>query len=231
MEPEGFEPSSSPLRLGVLEQLPGTPARCNRRPHAAAPCRECSVMETARTRSSSVQARCSAVRASSRVCCVRSRYSSGTRAPLEHPGDLAQRLDQGVAGGQGRSDAVAAVPNHVPVALPCEADRGRLAAVLEPPVAGNSRASYRLDHAGTRTEAAGFEPASGHQAACAAATAALPARPCLHAAEGEGFEPPKTREPTRFRDGMPRQMAVLPRVAPAGVEPATLRLRGGGSAD
>jgi hypothetical protein len=135
MEPEGFEPSSSPLRLGVLEQLPGTPARCNRRPHAAAPCRECSVMETARTRSSSVQARCSAVRASSRVCCVRSRYSSGTRAPLEHPGDLAQRLDQGVAGGQGRSDAVAAVPNHVPVALPCEADRGRLAAVLEPPVA------------------------------------------------------------------------------------------------
>jgi hypothetical protein len=37
VEPEGFEPSSSPLRLGVLEQLPGTPARCNRRPHAAAP--------------------------------------------------------------------------------------------------------------------------------------------------------------------------------------------------
>jgi hypothetical protein len=42
----------------------------------------------------------------------------------------------------------------------------------------NSRASYLLDHTGTK-------------------------------AEGEGVEPPRP-EPTRFRDGIPRQVAVLP---------------------
>src|SRR3954464_8613318 len=45
-----------------------------------------------------------------------------------------------------------------------------------------------------------------------------------------GSRTPKARRLTRFRDGDTAPVAVLPRVAPAGVEPATLRLRGGSSA-
>ena len=44
-----------------------------------------------------------------------------------------------------------------------------------------------------------------------------------------GSRTPKALKPTRFRDGVPRRWQSF-QVAPAGVEPATLRLRGGSSA-
>jgi hypothetical protein len=64
-------------------------------------------------------------------------------------------------------------------------------------LAGNNRASFQLDHAGT---------------------------------EGEGVEPPKPQRAHPFsrRDTAP--VAVLPEVAPAGVEPAPTRVRTGSSA-
>ena len=73
MEPEGFEPSSSRCSLGFCVSNLPNPHGCNRRTHAAAPrrlyrpSRYSLWMETAGVEpaSSSVQARCSAGRASS----------------------------------------------------------------------------------------------------------------------------------------------------------------------
>ena len=48
-------------------------------------------------------------------------------------------------------------------------------------------------------------------------------------AEGEGIEPPRARRPTRFRDGIPRLWQSFREVTPAGLEPATRRLRVGSS--
>jgi hypothetical protein len=48
--------------------------------------------------------------------------------------------------------------------------------------------------------------------------------------EGEGVEPPRPCRPTRFRNGIPRPWQSF-RVAPAGFEPATSRLRVGCSAE
>src|SRR6266566_2473792 len=70
-------------------------------------------------------------------------------------------------------------------------------------LAGNNRASSQLDHTGTE----------GAQT------------------EGEGVEPPKPRKeahPFSRRDTAP--VAVLPEVAPAGIEPAPTRVRTGSSA-
>jgi hypothetical protein len=72
------------------------------------------------------------------------------------------------------------------------------------PLAINSRASYRLDHAGTKTEAAGLEPANGSDAVYAVATRCLSSSAMPPRAEGEGVEPPRPK-PTRFRDGIPRR--------------------------
>src|SRR5439155_26125976 len=97
------------------------------------------------------------------------------------------------------------------------------------PLAINRRASYRLDHAGTKAEAAGLEPANGSRR-----LRGSNALPCQlgHAStkrkERESNpQGPKTH-PFSRRDTAP--VAVLPKVAPAGVEPATLRVRGGSSA-
>jgi hypothetical protein len=66
----------------------------------------------------------------------------------------------------------------------------------------NSRASYRLDHAGMQG-----------------------------GAEGEGVEPPRPESPPVFETGYRAGGSPSRRVAPAGVEPATPRLRDGSSAD
>ena len=95
----------------------------------------------------------------------------------------------------------------------------------------NSRASYRLDHARTESGGSRTRTCERHGAACALATRCL-AR-LGHASRGRrGSRTLKARGPTRVRDGIPRLMAVLPimRVAPAGVEPATARVRTGSSA-
>src|SRR5205823_3304210 len=65
----------------------------------------------------------------------------------------------------------------------------------------NSRASYRLDHAGTKAEAAGLEPANGSHR-----LRGSNALPCQlgHAstkAEGEGVEPPRPESPPVFETG------------------------------
>jgi hypothetical protein len=65
----------------------------------------------------------------------------------------------------------------------------------------NSRASCQLDHAGTK------------------------------GAEGEGVEPPRPEDPPVFETGYRAGGSPSRRVAPAGFEPATLRLRGGSSAE
>jgi hypothetical protein len=114
----------------------------------------------------------------------------------------------------------------------------------------NSRASYPLDHAGTeKAEAAGLEPANGISAACALATRCLarlghasrtvasakPARPLIVGGDKRrlrgrrGSRTPQAAKPTRFRDGIPRLWQSF-QVAPAGVEPATARVRAGSSA-
>ena len=65
----------------------------------------------------------------------------------------------------------------------------------------NSRASFHLDHTGTRNSGRG------------------------------GSRTPRTRRPTRFRDGVPRPWQPFQQMAPAGLEPASHRLRVGGSPD
>jgi hypothetical protein len=83
-----------------------------------------------RTRSSSVQARHSAVRASSpafeRDAGVAANQPQHLRHPLQH------RLDDGVPCGQSGGDAMSAVAHDVDLALTCEMDRRGLAALLEP---------------------------------------------------------------------------------------------------
>jgi hypothetical protein len=117
----------------------------------------------------------------------------------------------------------------------------------------NSRASYRLDHAGTKeAEAAGLEPANG---SCRLrGSDALPSQLGHASASGRsgsressapkafraGDVTPAKAKPLRVNPQGPRAhpfsrrdtapVAVLPKVAPAGVEPATFRLRGGSSA-
>src|SRR5262245_9124221 len=75
-------------------------------------------------------------------------------------------------------------------------------------LAGNSRASYRLDHAGT-TEAAGLEPA--RRRAALRRSKALPFPSAMLPAEGEGIEPPRPSRAHPFsrRDTAP--LAVLPK--------------------
>ena len=99
------------------------------------------------------------------------------------------------------------------------------------------------------TEAAGLEPASGsrrlrgsnalpcqlghaserasRRASCGDARRADGARDLKSGRRGS--RTPKPVRATRFRDGVPRPWQSFP-VTPAGVEPATLRLRGGSSA-
>jgi hypothetical protein len=94
----------------------------------------------------------------------------------------------------------------------------------------NSRASYRLDHAGTKeAEAAGLEPANGsHRLRGSNALLYQLGHASTQRKERESNPQGPEAHPFSRRDTAP--VAVLPRVAPAGVEPATLRLRGGSSA-
>ena len=87
-------------------------------------------------------------------------------------------------------------------------------------------ASSPLRPRGHEAPAAGLEPALSRVTVARLANSTTPER----TAEGEGVEPPRPERPTRFRDGIPRRWQSFHGVAPAGVEPATLRLRGGSSA-
>jgi hypothetical protein len=59
--------------------------------------------------------------------------SSGGKPPLDHPRYAAEhRFDNYVSCGQGGSDPVPAVPNHVHVAVTSDAYRRGIAALLEP---------------------------------------------------------------------------------------------------
>src|SRR5690348_12766326 len=80
--------------------------------------------------SASLQARCSPVELHPRDSL---RGWPNGRAPHEpSPYPVQHRLDQVVAGGQRCGDPVTAVANDVRVTEPCEANRRRLAALLEP---------------------------------------------------------------------------------------------------
>jgi hypothetical protein len=80
-----------------------------------------------------------------------------------------------------------------------------------------------------KTETAGLEPA--RRQAALRRSKALPSqtRPCLQRKERES-NPQGPSGPTRFRNGIPRLWQSFP-MAPAGVEPATSRLRVGCSAE
>ena len=94
----------------------------------------------------------------------------------------------------------------------------------------NSRASHRLDHAGTKSGGSRIRTC-GRLAAYAVATRCLAGSAMPPRGGRRGSRTPKAREAHPFsrRDTAP--VAVLPAVAPAGVEPAPSRLRGGSSAD
>jgi hypothetical protein len=69
-------------------------------------------------------------------------------------------------------------------------------------LAGNNRASFQLDHAGTiEAEATGLEPVSGSDAAYAVATRCLSCSAMPPRAEGEGVEPPRPEGPPVFETG------------------------------
>ena len=103
---------------------------------------------------------------------------------------------------------------------------------FEPAASGlRARRHRRFDHGGRRAPAAGLEPALSRLTVARLTDSTTPERrrAMPPRAEGEGVEPPGPEaHPFSRRDTAP--VAVLPRVAPAGVEPATLRLRGGSSA-
>jgi hypothetical protein len=97
---------------------------------------------------------------------------------------------------------------------------------LEPAASGlRARRHRRFDHGGTRAPAAGLEPAPSRLTVARLADSTTPER----TAEGEGLEPPRPASPPVFETGY-RAGGSPSEVAPAGVEPATLRLRGGSSA-
>ncbi len=79
-------------------------------------------------------------------------------------------------------------------------------------------------------EAAGLEPANGSEAVCAVATRCLSNSAMPPRGGRRGSRTPKAREPTRFRDGIPRRWQSF-QVTPAGVEPAPSRVRTGSSAE
>jgi hypothetical protein len=94
-------------------------------------------------------------------------------------------------------------------------------------LASNSRVSYRLDYAGT-AEAAGFEPA--RRSPALRRSKALPFHSAMPLRRKERESNPQGPVgPTRFRNGIPRPWQSFP-VTPAGIEPATSRLRVGCSA-
>jgi hypothetical protein len=72
-------------------------------------------------------------------------------------------------------------------------------------LAGNNRASYRVDDAGMKAEAAGLEPAGGTRSAYALATRCLSNSAMPPPGGRRGSRTPKARRPTRFRDGVPRR--------------------------
>ena len=87
------------------------------------------------------------------------RRDSNPRFRAENPASLP--LDHG---GVYQSEALESNQALLVISEPCR--RGHLPPRLRRqdsnlPFASNSRASYRLDHAGTKTEAAGVEPAGG----------------------------------------------------------------------
>jgi hypothetical protein len=62
-----------------------------------------------------------------------------------------------------------------------------------------------------KAEAAGLEPANGREAVCAVATRCLSSSAMPPHSGRRGSRTPKTREPTRFRDGIPRRWQSFPR--------------------
>jgi hypothetical protein len=116
------------------------------------------------------------------------------------------------------------------------------------PLTGNNRASFRLDHAGTNSGGSRTRTCERRTAACALATRCLARLGHASEAEGEGVEPPRPSSPPVFETGYracgspsrsgraakPRGLLAAsqatPQVAPAGVEPATARVRTGSSA-
>jgi hypothetical protein len=120
------------------------------------------------------------------------------------------------------------------------------------PLAINSRASYRLDHAGTKAEGAGLDLRAAPGGL--RASNALPFQLMPPEAEGEGVEPPRPEDPPVFETGyraggspsrsgpgrhrtctVPGKNRELCRLSygaevwPAGIEPAAPRVSGGRS--
>jgi hypothetical protein len=103
------------------------------------------------------------------------------------------------------------------------------AAGIEPAISRVTTARLTDSTTPERTETAGLEPA--RRQAALRRSKALPSqtRPCLQRKERES-NPQGPSGPTRFRNGIPRLWQSFP-MAPAGVEPATSRLRVGCSAE
>jgi hypothetical protein len=103
------------------------------------------------------------------------------------------------------------------------------AAGIEPAISRVTTARLTDSTTPERTETAGLEPA--RRQAALRRSKALPSqtRPCLQRKERES-NPQGPSRPTRFRNGIPRLWQSFP-MAPAGVEPATSRLRVGRSAE